>query len=359
MENDDTPQFVWAYTMKTFITTTKRGRCNTFKTALRYIYFIISGTEGIMDTNAKCEKENKRKAPWYKKPKFLSLLATGRDQLPAIYRMFLTMAIGILWKLNGKCRLLVYMFFPDFITSIIAKSWKTNKSELKKKIKDDWNSILNYHKSASDLAATQKKLDDTFGWNDLENVFEKMRKNNKTRVFVKKKRRLDFEQEHLANKIAQQEKFLIALQERIPGLSAGADTRNEAPFPMDGGGQFTDEILSVSLRKGIKGVIRRLTRFFILMLSIPDLNNGCVGEKLAALRLKQDPRVLAQFGEEKLVYMVDFKETWERDADNITEKNVSSIQTIVRQFHEALERNKKIPGAALENYKDFLDNIQG
>ena len=68
-------------------------------------------------------------------------------------------------------------------------------------------------------------------------------------------------------------------------------------------------------------------------------------------------RVLAQFGKEKLVYMVDFKEEWKTDADTITEKNVSGIQTIVRQFHEELERNKKIPGAALENYQRFFRQI--
>ena len=380
MENDNTSIFVWALVMGSnkFPTRTKADKCNTFKVALRYIYLVISGTEGIIDQNAECEKKNKSKAPWYKKPKFLSLLAPGRDQLPAIYRMCLTTAIGILWKLEGKCRLLVYMFFPDFITSIIAKSWKTNKNELAKKIKEDWNSVQNYYKHVIDLAADQG-LDRSVGLTSLKTAYENIRTDAHMPQRIKEK------EEWLQTEMDRQVELLRALEtpqfqahvsksvaasmeEQIPGHGIRKTGRGAQVVPVDsrskeggfraklGGGQFTDEILSVSLRKGIKGVIRRLTRFFILMLSIPDLVDNCPNKRQSG---DQMTRVLAQFGKEKLVYMVDFKKEWKTDADTITEKNVSGIQTIVRQFHEELERNKKIPGAALENYKDFLDNIQG
>ena len=66
LTNDFSLQYVWAYTMKKF-STKQKDRCKTFTTALRYIYFIISGTEGIVDINPECEKKNKSKAPWFKK----------------------------------------------------------------------------------------------------------------------------------------------------------------------------------------------------------------------------------------------------------------------------------------------------
>jgi len=357
MENDDTSQFVWAYTMKKF-STKKKDRCKTFTTALRYIYFIISGTEGIMDTNAQCEKENKRKAPWYKKPKFISLLAAGRDQLPAIYRMCLTIAIGILWKLEGKCRLLVYMFFPDFITSIIAQSWRTNKGKLKEEIRKDWSSLQNYYKHARDLVASHDELKKNIGWLSLETAYENIRTGARM-----PKRHLDIKQEELVIEINRQEALLnqILSEPELNPLYPAPSTNVPPPYKSatgkQGGGQFTDEILSVSRRKGIKGVIRRLTRFFILMLSIPDLVDNCPNNRQSGDKMT---RVLAQFGKEKLVYMVDFKEKWEEEEENITEKNVSGLDTIIGQFHAELDREKDDnPVAALVTYQDFLKNIGG
>ena len=334
--NIDAASIVWRVTQHTKIPG-ENNKLALFALAIRNIFTIISAKADIIEKNKVCDAKDKHEASKSKRAKRFFSRAKGRERLPNMYTALLIQALAVLWKLGNEHRMLAYMFFPDLITAILVKA---NEDEVKIYNEEQERRINLLKKTRAELISSQGKGASAVGMRqDINTFFDKLLAEGKAGKIASKgvmqignmmkekgPAHPSYDLPDPLNRIAQQ---LSNIEPGIMGhwlmrAQQEEQRHDEAMVQHQAGGNGDISTLaitnhfSITGSKGIAGVIRRLTRFFILMLTFPvesgKQRRAAYGASMRGATVgygggangDNELRILAQMAEPPRMYNVGF-----------------------------------------------------
>ena len=347
--------------------------------AMQNIFSVISANIDIIQKNKECKKSNSKKSSTLGRLLTPSKL---KEKLPNLYTALLIQSIALLWKIGGKYRCLVYMFFPNIIMETLIKSYKDDKKYYDQRQKMHLEKMKQF-KSYISSDPTKTKTGIESKLNDFYMLFNKeikMYDRTSGGIFkIWKQIRSEPAKSTVTGEIREQSlnnvmKLVNNLIEEVdlgrgPGSALDFSGKKLAGIieKKRGGGDIstlsTTKNFSLSMTKGIAGAMRRLTRFYVLLLSISKKTNKQLAPG-GPIQI-ENVKVLAQMGEPPRMFSVGFDQNELQRCESIKREELLKPDELIKfykgrifEVNNEMENEPNDPNKFREAIKDRLNALE-